>query len=117
MKVRKPDGEALPSGSNISTSMYIKTRRGVSSQSINIRGKELNAQGEALLQFQLSPDAEITVLSMPLRVYLGYSKQPFVSQHSIPILKKDAFLVEFFSEFGTEEKFVLKPDLTQKVYF
>lgn len=48
---------------------------------------------------------------MPLRVYLGYSKTPFVSQHSVPILKKDAFTVDFYSEFGTEG-FKLKPGLT-----
>jgi len=63
------------------------------------------------LKFDLSPDAEIEALSMPLRVYLGYSKTPFVSQHSVPILKKDAFMVEFYSEFDTG-KFKLKAGLT-----
>jgi len=63
------------------------------------------------LKFDLSPDAEIEALSLPLRVYLGYSKTPFVSQHSVPILKKDAFMVDFYSEFGTEG-FTLKPALT-----
>ena len=116
VKVRKPDGERLPIGSNVSVSMYIKTKRGVRSQRVNIRNKELNQQGEVLLRFDLSPDAEIEALSMPLRVYLGYSRTPFVSQHSVPILKKDAFIVDFYSEFDVGN-FTLKTDLMQNVYF
>jgi uncharacterized protein YfaS (alpha-2-macroglobulin family) len=49
VKVRKPDGEKLPVGSSVSTSMYINTKRGVRAQSVNIKGKQLNQQGEALL--------------------------------------------------------------------
>jgi len=49
-------------------------------------------------------------------VYVGKSRYPVVSMHSIPILKKDAFTVDFYSEFGIG-KFMLKPNLRQKVYF
>jgi len=42
VKVRKPDGEKLPVGSSVSTAMYIKTKRGVKSQRVNIKGKILN---------------------------------------------------------------------------
>jgi len=59
--------------------MYIKTKKGIRSQIVNIKNKLLNRQGEALVRFDLSPDAEIEALSLPLRVYLGYSKTPVVS--------------------------------------
>jgi len=44
-----------------------------------------------------------------MKTFIGYSQEkgtasPFVSSHSVPILKKDAFKVEFTTEFASSNK-------------
>ena len=54
------------------------------------------------------------MLTLPIHVYEGEGM--FTSQHSVPVIKKDAIKVDFYSEFGIED-FVLKSNLRQKVFF
>ena len=63
---------------------------------------------------------------MSIKTYLGFTQEkvkkgvfPFVSSHSIPILKKDAYKVEFYPEFTGEQYKdpILVANLPQKVYF
>lgn len=70
------------------------------------------------MTFEIPANANIKVLSISLKTYIGlFADAPFVSSHSVPILKKDAFTVQFFPEFATDGNFMLAPNVPNKVYF
>jgi len=116
IKVRRPDGEKLLDGSRLEYECMIPISGGTFTK---ITGYEaLNGQGEYTLNFQIPSTADMTVLSIALRSYMGYfADAPFVSSYSVPILKKDAIAVQFFPEFATDDNFSLVADVPNKIYF
>jgi hypothetical protein len=120
VKVRRPDGEAISPGSSIAYEVAMTTVAG-SNENFSEKMLELNGQGERTIEFNIPKD-EISqdVITVAMSTYIGYSQEkgqtpPFVSAHSVPMIKADELDVEFTTEFTINN--LLVEGVDNKVYF
>jgi uncharacterized protein YfaS (alpha-2-macroglobulin family) len=83
IKVRKPDGTALPAGSSVAFT--------VGGVSVNQENVKLDKQGEVKISFKLPSSISQSVLTLSLKTYLGFSQEdkngsPTITSHSVKML-------------------------------
>ena len=56
-----------------------------------------------------------------MKTYLGFTQEagqaPFVSSHSVKVLTKDSYKVEFYPEWTSKENTLLAPGAKNTMYF
>lgn len=107
IKVRKPDGEALPVGTSIA----------YHAGEVNAQNILLSNQGETNITFTIPAFLEKPALALTVLTYMGYSQQdgssqPDVSTHSVPIVDHK-FNINLF----IEQRDYLIQNVPNKVYF
>ena len=84
---------------------------------------DINYQGERYIYFDIPGNADISELTVTLHTYLGYSKnlalhtEPFISSHSVRVLKREDLRVQFYPEWSTKSDLLLSPSVPNTVYF
>jgi len=119
VKVRRPDGEALAPGSSIAYSVPIKDQNDRVT-TIEEKLLPLDSQGELKIGFAIPAGTTSDVITVALKTYIGFAQEkgtaaPFASSHSVPILKKDEFDVQFSPEWSVSG--LLAGGVKNKVYF
>jgi len=109
LKVRRPDGQKLRSGSAFS--YYVTNEH----TTLLIDSKQrFNRQGEAEIKFTLSNRTSFKIATVVVNVFEGYFSHPVTSEFSIPIVAIDDFDVIFHPEMHSSD---VVPEVANKIYF